>query len=159
MCFMWRAANLLGSSRQKSFLHAGSWGWILGLKNRCLLRMWETIKSWRYAIKKKRDTVVLWVPRWSCRNCGSGFLRVGRVAPFSITLESPVNLLRYSPWEGLSEEITLKEISTGISVEEDLLLVLIDLAYFKKINKIEQELEWPWKKPVKPRPPPPPNPQ
>lgn len=34
----------------------------------------------------------------------------------------------YSSWGGLNEEITLQEILTGISVEEDLFLLLVDLA-------------------------------
>lgn len=38
------------------------------------------------------------------------------------------------PGFGLNEEITLKEILTGISIAEDLLLLLVGLAYLK-INK------------------------
>lgn len=48
----------------------------------------------------------------------------------------------YSSWVGLNEEITLKEILTGISVEDSLFL-LVDLAYYKNNNKIRQELQWP----------------
>lgn len=40
----------------------------------------------------------------------------------------------YSSWVGLNEEITLKEILTGISVEEDLFLLWVDLADLKKVK-------------------------
>lgn len=42
--------------------------------------------------------------------------------PFSMTVESLIKLffmVCYSSWVGLNEEIALKEILSGISVEED----------------------------------------
>lgn len=81
------------------------------------------------------------MPRWPCRNCGSGFLRISRMARSHHCgiISKPV-VVRYAPWEGLNEEITLKEISTGISVRR--------LATFVNrfgLFKIKQELEWPRK--------------
>lgn len=43
----------------------------------------------------------------------------------------------YSSWEGLNEEIPLKEILTGISAKEDLLLLSVDLACLRKQNETE----------------------
>ena len=88
------------------------------------------------AVKKKKKKVIpLWCGYMSgLAATGAGCLQVCGESPFSIPVES---LIKRS--SGVlfilsnSKEVTLKKILTGISVE-DLLLLLVDLAYLK-INK------------------------